>query len=531
MIRRLAAAALAVLAACASQPVSAPPHSEPIAGPDVFDARRADWRIGAVTYQVFVDRYVPSADLDAKRGLYAPPRTLQEWTNPPTAGEKVDGSIHWSHELAFWGGDLASLRTKVGYLNGLGVDVLYLNPIQLADSNHKYDAIDYREISPEYGTKADLRALAEELHADGMHLVLDGVFNHMGENSRWFLDAQSSPDSPYRDWFTFDPSVRNGYVGWWGIAALPELKWENPEVRAEIVDKPDSVVRSWFGDGIDGWRLDVATELGLDNLAAITRASHEERPGSLVIGEVWSYPSRWTAAMDAVMNFALRQSLFAYVEGRVSGPQFATDMDDMIADCGLDPILRSWILLDNHDTPRFRTLYPDERDRAFLQSLQFTLPGSPLVYYGVEAGMEGGEDPGSRGPMQWQDATPANPEFARLAGLAALRKSSPALRVGDYVPLATRSAFAYLRVTDKSEDTVLVVANAGEAPVHESLLIRDPFLMNGDTYRDVRTGAAFNSQSGVLELDVPGKTVLILKPERWPGMKERTGHTPYKRIP
>ena len=235
--------------------------------------------------------------------------------------------------------------------------------------------------------------------------------------------------------------------------------------------------------------------------------------------------------MDAVMNFALRQSLFAYVEGRVSGPQFAADVDDMIADCGLDPILRSWILLDNHDTPRLRTLYPDERDRAFLQSLQFTLPGSPLVYYGVEAGMEGGEDPGNRGPMQWDDATPDNPEFARLAALTALRKASPALRIGDYVPLATRSAFAFLRMTDKSEDTVLVVANAGQMPVHESLLIRDPFLMNGDTYRDVRTGAAYNSQSGVLELDVPGKMVLILKPERWPGMKDRTGHTPYKRIP
>ncbi|MEZ5998971.1 MAG: alpha-amylase family glycosyl hydrolase, partial [Hyphomonas sp.] len=288
MIRSAAAAAMALLGACAALP-AASPEAQGTPAASEYEARRTDWRIGAVTYQVFVDRYVPSADLDAKRELYAAPRALEAWNTLPSHGHKVDGSIHWSHELAFWGGDLASLRTKVGYLHELGVDVLYLNPIQYADSNHKYDAIDYRQVSPEYGTKADLKALADDLHADGMRLILDGVFNHMGENATWFLDAAASPDSPYRDWFTFNPDVENGYVGWWGIAALPELNWENPEVRREIADAPDSVVRSWFDEDIDGWRLDVATELGLDNLAAITAASHEEKPGSLVIGEVWSY--------------------------------------------------------------------------------------------------------------------------------------------------------------------------------------------------------------------------------------------------
>ncbi|RFB01605.1 glycoside hydrolase family 13 protein [Parvularcula marina] len=526
-------AAILILHGCSaeeqSSPVPAPTKAE--AASTIYDQRRDDWRIGAVTYQIFVDRYVPAENLDAKRALYAPPKILKEWSDQPARGEPVPEAGIWTHELSFWGGDLNSIRTKVGYLEALGVDVVYLNPIHLAPSNHKYDAISYTELSPEYGTFEDLTALADDIHEADMRLVIDGVFNHMGRRSEWFLAAMEDENSPYRGWFTIGEEYQNGYVGWWGIANLPELNWENPVVRARIVDDEDSVVRKWFDYGIDGWRLDVATELGFDNLTAITSAAHEEKAGSLVIGEVWSYPEKWTGALDAVMNFPMREMMFRYTAGEVTGARFGEVVEEMAEDAGLDPLLRSWILLDNHDTPRLKTLYPDEEDRAFLQALQFTLPGAPLLYYGVEAGMSGGHDPESRGPMDWEGASPDNPEFARLQQLIELREETPALRIGDFRALEMEELLAFLRVTDHYAETVLVVANNKGVPVTETFLLREGSIMNGEEFEDQLTGEVIKSESAVMSVTVPPMTVRILKPKLWREHTERTGHSPYKNVP
>jgi len=150
----------------------------------VMAAREKDWRIGAISYQVMVDRFVPSRHLDAKRALYPFPKRLRDWSEVPTAGPYVERQQVWQHEIDFWGGDLDSLMTRLDYVQGLGAEVLYLNPIHLAYTNHKYDALDYEAVSPEFGTRADVKRLADELHRRGMRLVLDGVFNHMGRRSR-----------------------------------------------------------------------------------------------------------------------------------------------------------------------------------------------------------------------------------------------------------------------------------------------------------------------------------------------------------
>ena len=256
----------------------------------VFEQREADWRNGAVVYQVLVDRFAPPADLEAKRALYPAPKRLRGWDELPRRGHYLESHKLWSHEIEFWGGDMASTRAKLDHIQQLGADVLYLNPIHLGFTNHKYDSLDYQAVSPEFGTRDDVKALAAELHRRKMKLVLDGVLNHMGRNSPKFRDAEADPTSPYRDWFFFGPQYPGGARSWWLAENLPELNLENSDVRDHVYAKRDSVVRSYLRDGVDGWRLDVAVDIGFDFLDQLTRAAHAEKAGSLVVGEIASIP-------------------------------------------------------------------------------------------------------------------------------------------------------------------------------------------------------------------------------------------------
>ena len=495
-----------------------------------YQQRADDWRIGAITYQVFVDRFAPARDLEAKRHLYPAPKSLRPWDELPKQEAPSNDSILWTHELAFWGGDLQSLAGKIDYIQSLGVDVLYLNPIVKAQSNHKYDAIDLMQIAPEYGTLEDLKTLASQLDKRNIQLVLDGVFNHVGFQSEWFQSALNDPESPYRNWFHFDDAIQNGYVGWWGVANLPELNWDNPDVQEAFLSKNDGIVRQYFNYGIDGWRLDVATELGFEYLRAITDAAEEEKSDALVIGEVWNYPKDWVNSLNAVMNFSTRELMFRFVENKLGGPQFTDQLATQIRDADYEAILRSWLLIDNHDTPRLKTLYPDIQQQRMLQILQMTLPGSPLLYYGVELGMEGGEDPENRAPMRWDLNTNNNPEMAWLKKLIKLREENRALKLGDFLPLTTQSALAFMRVTDRIEDTIAVVVNSSDKAIVETLMLRDPRIMNGDQFRDLLSDDVFPSRSGVMTLEIPAQTAMIIKPDRWLERSKETGHSPYKHI-
>ena len=168
-----------------------------------YKQRAADWRNGAVVYQIFPDRFAPSENLDSKKNLYSSPRKLRTWDELPHRGTLNEAAGLWGHELDFWGGDLNSAQGKLDYLNELGVDVIYLNPIFQAHSNHKYDTQDYFKIDPGYGTESDLKNLVAAVHDKKMHIMLDGVFNHMGRTSWRFQDALHNPKSRNRNFFVF----------------------------------------------------------------------------------------------------------------------------------------------------------------------------------------------------------------------------------------------------------------------------------------------------------------------------------------
>ena len=494
----------------------------------VFEDRERDWRNGAVIYQVLVDRFAPCADLDAKRHLYPAPKTLRRWDELPTQGSYLEAHKLWSHEIDFWGGDLASTAARLDHIQQLGAEVLYLNPIHLGLTNHKYDSLDYNAVSPEYGTREDVKALAAELKRRGMKLVLDGVFNHMGRNSPKFREAESDPKSQYRDWFVFGPQYPGGARAWWQAENLPELNLENPAVRDHLYAKPDSVVRSYLREGVDGWRLDVAVDIGFEYLHQLTQAAHEEKPGSLVVGEIASYPKEWFPAVDGVMHFTLRHILLRAADGRITPSMAQRMIERLIVEADYEHLLKSWVYLENHDTQRLATTLPNEAQRRLAQVLMFTLPGAPNLYYGGEVDMPGGDDPQMRAPMRWDLVAAQHPALAWTKQLIALRRQHRALRIGDFRPVTSGKLIAFERYTDRVRDSVIVLANPGDGDVHETVLTGNSKLMNPFRLLDqLPTPAApVSILAGLIEVSVPARSVRVLVPE----MEMGGGYSSYKRV-
>lgn len=491
-----------------------------------YAQREADWRNGAVVYQVLVDRFAPSADLQAKRHLYPAPKTLRAWTDEPRRGRYLEREKLWSHEIDFWGGDLASTAARLDHVQQLGADVLYLNPIVLAYTNHKYDALDYQQVSPEYGTRQDLQRLAAAARARALKLVLDGVFNHMGRNSPKYRAAEAG-DASHKDWFVFGQQYQGGTRTWWNAQNLPELNLEHAAVRQHLWEAPDSVVRSWLRDGADGWRLDVAFDIGFRHLQALTEAAHAEKPGSLVVGEIPNYPREWFPSVDGVMHFGLRKLMIALARGELDGASFQRMVARLVADADYEHLLKSWVYLDNHDTPRLATSLPEQAPRRLAQVLQFTLPGSVNLYYGSEVGMEGGDDPEMRGAMRWDRVAAGHPDLAWTRQLVALRKAHRALRIGDFRTLeASGGIVAFQRHTDRVADSVLVLANPAATEQRSTVMVTDSKLMDGDTLVDALTGRVFNLQGALLQATLPPQSAFVLLPRlATPG-----GYSNFKRV-
>jgi glycosidase len=496
---------------------------------DTIAARKADWRVGHLLYQVFVDRFAPSRRLDTKRHHYAAPRRLRAWTDVPTHGQYLaDECIH-ENEISFWGGDLESLRERLDHIQSLGVDVVYLNPVFAAFSNHKYDADNFYEVDPQYGTNEELKALCDDIHRRGMKLMLDGVFNHMGRRSPLFLRAFESQNAEERGWFYFGPEYKNGYRTWRNGANLPELNLECAAVRDWIWEKENSVVQYWIREmGIDGWRLDCAPDIGFQYLAELTDAAHRARPDACIIGEAWSYPEEWLRVMDGVMNMHVRTLILSLVDGKIAPTAMGRALDAMARDCGIEGLLRSHLVLDNHDVPRLATVVPDRARRRLAQVLQMTLPGCPVIYYGHEVGMEGGNDPTNRAPMRWDLVSETNEETKFLRRLIDMRAAHPALRYGEFRVLECNRLLAFQRYTDRALDTMIVLVNPTDEPVHDTIPVRNSRLMDSGPVECVLTGERLMMHCGLADASLPPMSAHVYQVRDWP---HPGGYSLYKRVP
>jgi glycosidase len=378
---------------------------------------RPEWYRNAVFYQIFPDRFAngnPHGEIDSKKPntfLYA------------TTADRPMYIYDENHKIARWdfyGGNLRGIIAKLPYLKRLGVTALYLNPIFEASSNHRYDTNDYLKIDPMLGTEEDFKTLITMLHENDMHLILDGVFNHVGKNSRYFnaghlygeqTGAANDKNSSYYEWFNFK-HYPDQYDCWWGVDDLPTVNKDNPSYQQFIYGERGSVLTKWNDLGVDGWRLDVADELPDDFLRAIRR-NLDRYDDRILIGEVWedasskvSYGHRRPYVsgdnLYGTMNYPLRQWVISLLHRHEELTKVGEDLLTLVENYPRNFLLDCLNNLGTHDTERILTVLNQSVPMVKIAfALLFNLPGIPCVYYGDEAGVEGGKDPDNRRYFPW----------------------------------------------------------------------------------------------------------------------------------
>ena len=501
-----------------------------------------EWFGRGVTYQIFPDRFYRAIKRDAS-GLVGP-RTLHErWDESPDYRPNAQGEITCSD---FFGGDLQGITEKLDYLASLGVTTLYLCPIFEASTNHRYDTACYERIDPLLGDEADFRTLCAQARSRGIRVMLDGVFNHTGRKSVYFnadgfypnLGAAQGAASPYYRWYRFHPFPTD-YDAWWGIKNLPAVNETEPSYIDYIITGERSIIRRWLRAGASGWRLDVADELPDSFIEKIRSTIEQEDPDAYLLGEVWedgttkvAYSQRRKYLLGrethGLMNYPFRTALMDYLLG--GGAEYFRDsMEELRENYPAPAFYGAMNFLSTHDTPRLLTLLgrsspaPETRDERAAYRLTetelargmallhlaalvlYTFPGSPMLYYGDEAGMQGFEDPFNRGTYPWGRENTALVEYFRRLG--ALRESHEALQHGSIVYQAARGRIlAFSRHADG--DHCLPVVTAGAEPLPLSLSWNSPLAV------DALTQQQFFRCDGSLRLVLePYGALLLTYPE------------------
>lgn len=385
------------------------------------DFKVPKWLSEGMMYQIFPDRF-------AKSDTYiAPPINKDyiirsDWGGIPN--QKDENGFVKNND--FFGGNLAGIQEKLNYLADLGVSVIYLNPITEAYSNHRYDTSDYKNVDPMLGTNEDFKNLCREASQKGIKIILDGVFNHTGDDSIYFnkkrrydnsdgkgeMGAFNSKDSKYYKWYNFT-TYPDKYESWWGIDTLPKVKDDDDNYMDFMIRNPDSVINHWLDLGASGFRLDVADEVPDVFLEELRKHVKEKNPENVILGEVWedasnklSYGQRRKYfqgdQLDSVMNYPLKKAIIAYMEtGEAS---ILSQAVETLQENYPPQVFNSLMnILGTHDTPRILTVFTDNEHRTAKRKLCLSvilwafLPGIPCIYYGDEIGMTGGKDPLNRG--------------------------------------------------------------------------------------------------------------------------------------
>ena len=356
-----------------------------------------------------------------------------------------EGTLPWRNRGSvtneeFFGGDLQGIINKLDYIKDLGVSGLYLTPINVAPSSHKYDTTDYMKIDPHFGSEETMIRLVQEAHSRGIRVMLDGVFNHSGRLFAPWLDVkEKGPQSEYWDWFMINawPFKPEGgcanakqYYTFAFFDGMPKLNTNNPKVREYLIDVCENWGRNYDVDGI---RLDVANEISHAFCKELRSHLKAIKPDIYILGEIWHDAMPWLRGdeFDAVMNYPLGESIKDFwIDKSLRNEDFEYTINRCYTGYMQQTNDVLFNLLDSHDTKRLRTDVKN-LDEYFQQlAVLFTMPGSPCIYYGTEIAMEGGHDPDCRRCMPWEDIDNAiyDERIEIIKSLLHLRMEEPLLR-------------------------------------------------------------------------------------------------------
>lgn len=446
------------------------------------------WVRESVFYQIFPERFCNGdKNNDVRDNEYYfdgyPTKQIKDWNETPKEYDEA-------HCLDFYGGDLQGVKQKIPYLKELGVNAIYINPIFYAATVHKYDCIDYFTVDPHFGGDKALAELMKELHKNDMKLIIDMSINHTGTANKWFnkegvfydksVGAYNNKNAIERKYYFFNDED-NSYKAWLNVETLPTLNYTSEELRKKIYKDKDSLVKKWLKPpyNIDGWRFDVANTMARNNeiqlhheiWPEIRKSIKEENNEAYILAEHWGDTeeflkgNEWDSAMNyfgfarPVREFVehvdlmnARNPELAQVEIKLTAKNLANRIKEHL--CKLPFVIQEnqFNLFDSHDVPRLhnnkKVRYDEYRGAVIML---FTMIGTPNVYYGDEADIDGkiNSMEGCRYPMPWSKDIKGTNNYKLYSSLAQIKLNEEALKYGGFKIIHDEYyVFSYARFTD-----------------------------------------------------------------------------------
>ncbi|GFP21849.1 alpha-glucosidase [Candidatus Hakubella thermalkaliphila] len=503
-----------------------------------------DWVKNGIFYQIFPDRFRdgnPTNNVRDGQWVYEGfPTWARAWNDLPEQPPRGRD---------FFGGDIIGIRDKLApYLQQqLGITGIYLTPIFHSPSNHKYDTRNYWLVDPHFGSNADLQNLMANAHSTNnfigdyrVGVVLDGVFNHSGCWNRWFDKHRLYPtdgafESRASQWFPYY-TFRvwpHDYVAWWGFPTLPKLNYRSSALRDDIYRSASSVAKTWLSSPffIDGWRLDVANEVGMDGTNTgnhdIWREFRSHVKGvnrnALIVGEYWHVPTSWLGGdqWDSAQNInGFTTPVSRWITGRdlsdraaaIDTATFDAWIRGTLGDNPWPATAAMWNALSNHDISRFLHRAGGDIGRLRQAAIfQMTFVGAPKIYYGDEIGLTGGPDPDNRRTFNWDSRTWNTEIFNLYRRLISIRRAFPALRTGSFRPLVVDNRGIYAFGRWDATNQIAVALNNTTGALSVSIPVWQMSVPNGAVMVDELSGTSYTVVNGAVTATLGGRNGVILR--------------------
>lgn len=481
------------------------------------------WINSSVFYQIFPDRFARSGKVNITPD-WAYPR---EWNLLPRGRGKYTGQ-----EL--YGGDLYGVQEHLDHITELGANGIYFTPIFPSRSNHRYDATSFDHVDPILGGDKAFQSLIKVSKKKGIRILGDLTSNHCGAGHDWLAKAKKDKKSKERSYFFWDKSIKWGYVGWYGLESLPKLNYASKALRKAVYEGKNSIVKKWISPkfGMAGWRIDVGNMTGVQGaenhhvevMRGIRSAMQEVNPDTWLVAENgdfiasdldglgWQGAMNYQGFMRPFWNWINRNPEITggfqglpFAMPKINGKQLVASIQEFNSSIPWRSLTASMMLLDSHDTARFRTVVlGDIAAHKTAMTMMLSYPGVPSIFAGDEIGLEGSWGEDARRTINWEDRSGWDVEFfAEVKKLVKLRKTQDALINGGLRWVSVENDYiAYLRESKKQ--SILVLVSRG--PIYATIdLSSYGYRVNKTLYGQEVTGEIFSIKSdaavqGVWEL-------------------------------